>query len=130
MKNVMDILLTMDESRLEASTRDIEIKRLSEETGEKVVFTCHSLSMDKYIQIKENATNGDEIDTLELQIFAIIEGVKNPNFKSDELIGRFKAATPKELVKKLLRPGEINRIFEIISELSGFGGDTVQEIKN
>lgn len=134
MKNVMDLLLQMDESKLTKPTRDVEITRLSDMVGEKVVFTCESVSIDKYAEIRENATHKkgetEEVDFIDLQVFLILEGVRAPNLKSEELRSKYKAATPKELAKKMLLPGEIKALYETIGDLSGFRETAVQEIKN
>ncbi|HEX2927559.1 MAG TPA: hypothetical protein VHP38_15100 [Ruminiclostridium sp.] len=130
MSNVMDLLLKIDEKNLDIPARDIEIKRLSKAAGDRVIFTCQAVNVDKYSEIRDNSTHGDETDTIDLQIFTILEGVISPDLKSGDLRNKYNAVTPKELVKKLLRPGEISRLFDIISELSGFGDDVIDEIKN
>ena len=43
---------------------------------------------------------------------------------------KFKASTPKELVRKLLLSGEIANIYAEISSLTGFGEGAVKEVKN
>lgn len=136
MKKTIDLLLNADLSMLKKPCKEVELKRLSELLGEKVIFKCEGIAADKFAQIQEGVLvlndEGDfeNIDTQELQIFTIIEGVKEPRLKNSELIEKFQAVTPKELVKKLLLPGEISHLYNIISELSGFNSDTVVEIKN
>lgn len=134
MKNVMDLLLQTDENKLVKPTKDVEITRLSGIVGEKVIFTCEGMMIDKYAEMRDNATrakgDGEELDALDLQVFMVLEGVKSPSLKSEELRGKYKAATPKELVKKILLPGEIKRLYETIADLSGFGDEAVQEVKN
>ena len=43
---------------------------------------------------------------------------------------KFKASTPKELIRKILLSGEIANIYAEISNLSGFGDGSVKEVKN
>ena len=75
-----------------------------------------------------------DLDLALLQIFVVIEGVVDeadkPMFKNKDLLSKFKAQTPKELVRKLFLSGEIASIYGEISGLSGFGDNAVQEVKN
>jgi hypothetical protein len=135
-KNTLDLLLKSDVTKIKRPVKKVEIKRLSELLGESVVFNCEALDAEKFNEIQEGALMISEkgefenINTSELQIFTLIEGVKEPNLKSKELLEKFSAVTPKELVKKLLLPGEISNLYNIISDLSGFNKDNVVEIKN
>lgn len=135
-KNTLELLLKSDLSKIKRPTKEVEITRLSEVLGEKVVFKCEALDAEKFNEIQDNALVINEkgefqnINTSELQIFTIIEGVKEPNLKSKELLDKLGVITPKEAVKNLFLPGEISNLYNVISELSGFNKDTVQEIKN
>lgn len=131
----MDLLLKLNPEEIRKPQKQVELKRLSRILGGKAVFTCEAISADKFAEIQEKAVkveNGqlEDIDTSEIQIFAILEGVKDPNLKLKELREKLGAPTPKELVKKLLLPGEITQLYNVISDLSGFGSDAVEEIKN
>lgn len=134
--NTLDLLLKSDLSKVRRPIKVVEIKRLSDSLGESVLFKCEALDAEKFNEIQENALSINEkgefenINTSELQIFSIIEGVKEPNLKSKELMNMFGAPTPKELVKTLLLPGEISNLYNVISDLSGFTKDAVSEIKN
>ncbi len=135
-KSTLDLLLKVDLDKIKKPMKEVEVKRLSEILEEKVVFKCEALDAEKFGEIQDSAihmnSNGefDSLDTNELQIFTILEGVKEPSLKSKELLEKFGAVTPKELVKKLLLPGEISSLYGVISDISGFKGDTVIEIKN
>lgn len=136
MNNILDLLLKADLTKIRRPIKNVEIKRLSEVLGETVVFKCEALDAEKFNEIQENALQINEkgefesINTSEMQIFAILEGVKEPNLKSRELMDKFGAVTPKELIKALLLPGEISNLYSMISDLSGFTKDAVAEIKN
>jgi hypothetical protein len=123
--NVIDLLLNTDGNKLKMPTKEVEIKRLSRAAGEKVIFKLESISMDKYVDIGEMSK--DPGDT---QIFAIIEGVKEPNLRDKDLMNKYNSVTPKDLVKKLLLPGEIGTLYSEVSELSGFDKDMIEEVKN
>jgi len=130
--STLDLLLKMDETKIKKPTKGVEIRRLSEVAGEKVVFVCEAVTHNKMAEIQEMAFDikSQQMDIQEMQVMTVLAGVKEPNFKSKELLEKFHAPTPKELVQKLLLPGEITNLYNVISELSGFGSDAVAEVKN
>jgi len=130
--NTLDLLLKLDESKIKKPTKQVEIKRLSEILGEKVVFTCQAVTANKMAEIQEMVLDvkTQQIDVQEMQIMTVLAGVKEPNLKSKELMEKFNVPTPKELLQKLLLSGEITNLYNVISELSGYGPDSVAEVKN
>ena len=130
--NTLDLLLQMDESKLKKPSKDIEMKRLSELLGEQVIFKVEALSPAKMEEVQELCMDEktDNINLAELQLLTTIEGVKEPNLKSKELMDKFGVYTPKDLVRKILLPGEIISLYGIIGDLSGFDGGIVEEVKN
>lgn len=132
--DILNLLLSADLTKIKVPEKKVKIERLSEDLGVDVIFTCRAIAPDKMEEIQENAmrvVNGEpDLDVTEMQIFTVIEGVKDPNLKDKELREKFNALTPKELVNKLLLPGEISRLYRIISDLSGFGDKAVTEVKN
>jgi len=132
MNQTLDLLLQVDEAKLIKPRREVEIKRLSESVGQKVVFTCEAITPAKMAEIQEMVMDvrKQEVDIPEMQLMTVLAGVKEPNLKSNELLDKFKAPTPKELLLRLLLPGEIQSLYNIISELSGYGEKAVEEVKN
>lgn len=132
--NVLDLLLGVDAGKIQKPRKEVKIKSLSEALGQDVVFIVEALTSDQYDKIQQNSLtiNGKDVDInmQDMQIFTIIEGTVDPNLKSKELREKFGAPTPKELVKTLLLSGEIMQLYNIISELSGFNENAVQEVKN
>lgn len=136
--NVLDLLLGSDIGDIKLPTKQVEIKRLSEVYGAPFVVTCKALSPDKYEEVQDMALDisGKEVDldVNLLQLFVVLEGVcdatEKPMFKNKDLLTKFKAQTPKELVRKILLSGEIASLYGTISELSGFGDSAVEEVKN
>ncbi|MBB6217496.1 hypothetical protein HNQ80_003617 [Anaerosolibacter carboniphilus] len=130
--NTLDLLLQMDLSKLKKPTRDVEIKRLSASAGNPVIFTLEALTPDKMNEIQEMCLDyeAEKMNLSELQLMTIVEGIKSPNFKSKELMDKFGVYTPKDLVKKLLLPGEIVNLYNLVGEISGFDENVVEEIKN
>lgn len=136
--NVLDLLLGSDIGEIKLPTSKIEITRLTELFGKPFVITCRALSPEKYEEVQEMAIKVQgkdvDLDVNLLQLFVVMEGVVDeagkPMFKNPDLIAKFKAKTPKELVRKLLLSGEITSVYSEIAKLSGFGDEAVKEVKN
>jgi hypothetical protein len=134
--NVLDLLLQADESKLIRPSKQVEIKRLSAAFGIPVIFTCEALTSNKYDKIQEDSVSIDiknkdaDFDMNTMRKLVVVEGVKEPNLKSKELRDKYKAPTPIEVVKAILLPGEIQELYSVITELSGFGENAVEEVKN
>jgi hypothetical protein len=128
----LDLLLKLDQTKLKRPTKEVEIKRLSAITDEKVVFVCEALTADEMAGIQEMVLDvkGQDVDVSEMQVLTVLAGVKEPSFKDQKLLSYYNAPTPKELLRKLLLPGEIAALYNNISELSGYGDGAVQEVKN
>lgn len=136
--NVMELLLGSDIGEIKLPTKQVEILRLSALYGAPFVVTCKALSPEKYEEVQDMALDVQgkdvDLDVNLLQLFVVLEGVcdetENPMFKNKDLMKKFKAQTPKELVRKILLSGEIANLYGEISQLSGFGDNAVQEVKN
>lgn len=136
--NVLDLLLGSDIGEIKLPTKKMEITRLSEVFGKPFIVTCKALSPEKYEEVQDMAlkVNGKDVDldVNLLQLFVALEGIVDdsgkPMFKNKELLTKFKASTPKELIKKVLLSGEITNIYGEIAKLSGFGDEAVKEVKN
>jgi hypothetical protein len=125
--NIIDLLLNTDKSKLQLPKKEVEIKRLSEAAGDKVIFKLEAIDMNTYTDIAQQ-----EKEIGDSRVFAILEGVKEPNLKDDRLLKKYECITPKELVKKMLLPGEIAGLYDEITSLSGFGdsiSEVVEEVK-
>ena len=136
--NVLDLLLGSDIGEIKLPTKRMEITRLTEVYGKPFVITCRALSPEKYEEVQDMAVavkgKDVDLDVSLLQVFVTIEGVVDeagkPMLKNRDLMAKFKAHTPKELVRKLFLSGEIASIYSEIAKLSGFGDDAVTEVKN
>lgn len=136
--NVLDLLLGSDINIIEMPKQEVELKRLSEKFGAPFIVVCEALSQDKYEEVQDLAieVNGKDFDINMnlLQTFIVIEGVRDQSgnllFKNKDLMSKFKAPTPKELVRKLILSGELTGLYTTISNLSGFGNGAVEEVKN
>lgn len=128
MSNIIDLLLETDPKKFEENNKkDYEIKRLSDILGEKFVITCHALTDEQVDHVSEISNNHTETKYNSLIESCRIEGKR---FNNRELMDRFGASTPKDLLKKVLKPGEVYSLFLEINALSGYGRDVVKEVKN
>ena len=136
--NVLDLLLGADINEIALPSKEFEVTRLSKVFGKPFVVKCQALSPEKYEEVQNLAleVKGKDVDldVSQLQLFTVIEGVMDmegkPLFKSAELRQKFKAPTPKELIRKLLLSGEIVAIYTEIARLSGFDDGAISEVKN
>lgn len=136
--NILDLLLGSDIGEIKLPTKQMEIVRLSELYGTPFVVTVSALSPEKYEEVQDMAVSikgkDADIEITLLQLLVVMEGVVDPSgkpmFKNKELMQKFKASTPKELIRKILLSGEVANIYTEISNLSGFGDNSVKEVKN
>lgn len=136
--NILDLLLGSDIGEIKLPTKQVEITRLTEAYGKPFIITCKALTPERYEEVQDMAVNVQgkdvDLDVTLLQLFVTIEGVVDeagkPLFKNKDLMAKFKAQTPKELVRKILLSGEITNVYSEIAKLSGFGEDAVKEVKN
>lgn len=137
-KSTFDLLLGMGNGKLQRPFKEVELKRLSQSAGEPVVFKCQALTMDEFEEIQEISMSISKKGELEnfsasrVQLFTVLQGVVEPNLKEPQLLEAFGVSTPKQLLEssKLLLPGEITQIYNMISSLSGFGEGSMEELKN
>ncbi len=120
--DVLDLLLKSDTTKL--PEKEYKHKRLSQLAGEPVIFKLKALPYGRADEI----TSG-EVPEGDLNVHIILAGVIEPDLKNKSLQEKYGAATPAELVKKLLLAGEINAIAREIERLSGFRTEVLEEIK-
>lgn len=88
-----------------------ELVRLSELYGEPVVLDLKGVPYGRALELK---------DMQDYEIQTVLAGDSSGTWKSTQLQERFGAATPAELVKKLLLPGEIRSVAVAVEQLSGY----------
>ena len=121
MADALDILLRAEIPQ--PQEKDFKHKRLSKLCGEEVIFTLKELGFSRVAEIKK-MHEGEE-----MEVHIVLAGVKAPDFKDKALLSKYGAATPAELVKKLLLPGEITDMSREIEKLSGYRTSSIEEIK-
>lgn len=132
--NTIDLLLGIDKGKFEKETTDIKIKSLSRKAEKDVFFTVKELSMDEFKKISDFATKKkrhgvSETNEVEVALNTILKSVVQPNFKDEKLLEYYEVETPKELVKKLLKAGEIMEVYREIEKVSGYNQDEEDEEK-
>lgn len=133
--NLVEKLMKMDRNKLEQIPMgEVEIKRLSDLCGEPFIVKCKAISGNRHTELTALMTNkkGD-LDlgkAYKVNTLMVVEGVVEPDLKNEELQKHFGCKTPKDLAEKLFPGGDMAKVGELISELSGFTKETDEEIKN
>ena len=120
MSNTLDLLLKMELPH--PPEKVVKLKRLSQICGAPVELKLRALSYSKAAELTSSVMD-------DLNVHIILAGVVEPNLKDRELLEKYGAATPAELVKKLLLPGEIESLAREIERLSGYRTNTIEEVK-
>lgn len=133
--NLVEKLMKMDRNKLEQIPMgEVEIKRISDLCGEPFIVKCKAISGNRHTELTALMTNkkGD-LDlgkAYKVNTLMAVEGVVEPDLKNEELQKHFGCKTPKDLAEKLFPGGDMAKVGELISELSGFTKETDEEIKN
>ena len=132
---LIDILMETDPDKLaRRSTEDIEIKRLSKLFGSPFTVTVKAVPGERYTEIAGNMMddNGkvDYSKGHDVNMMIAIEGIVSPDVKISDVQKHSGCASPKDLMDKLFNGGEISKIADAVTELSGYGKDTEKKVKN
>lgn len=133
---IIDFLMSIDRDKLtEVPTEKVRAKRLSEIAGEDVFVTVSALPGDRYAEISTTSVRNGKLDfsrVYDMQSLMVAEAVKDPDLKNAELQRHFGAATPRDLARILFPGGEIAKLADVVTELSGYSGDEglVEQVKN
>lgn len=133
---IIDFLMSLDRDKLtEVPTERVRAKRLSEIAGEDVFVTLSALPGDRYAEIAGGNVRKGEFDysrAYDMQSLMVAEAVKDPDLKNADLQKHFGAATPRDLARILFPGGEIAKLFDVVTRLSGYGEDEglVEQVKN
>ncbi len=122
MKSVLDILMQTEVA--EQQTKKLKIKRLSKLAGEDVVISIKEISYSRVAEIRKAHE-----DNPEMEVHIVLASVVDPDLKNSELMAKYKATTPAELVKKLFSPGEIADISRAAQRLSGYLTITLEDVE-
>nr|DAS87656.1 MAG TPA: tail assembly chaperone protein [Caudoviricetes sp.] len=133
---IIDFLMSIDRDKLtEVPTERVRAKRLSEIAGEDVFVTVSALPGDRYAEISTTSVRNGKLDfsrVYDMQSLMVAEAVKDPDLKNGDLQRHFGAATPRDLARILFPGGEIAKLADVVTELSGYSEDEglVEQVKN
>lgn len=131
--NFAEALLAADAAKMtKKDTKDYEVPRLSKLLGFPFVLHLTRLPFKRVREIQDNATVYDkqgrpQADNYKLFMGLLCDGVSNPEFSNPEVLKHYNCATKKDLFLKLLKPGEIQEAAQAMSDLCGFGADSIEE---
>lgn len=135
--NLVDALLAADVGTVtKKQTKDYEVVRLSKVLGTPFVLKLQEITDRHMTEIMQNAIKMnkrgkvEKTDYYSLKMNVITEGVVNPEFTDLRILKRFKVATKKELLGKLLNSGERQNIYDEIQKLSGYNSEDAEEKVN
>ncbi len=136
MTNALDLLLG-NEELLQKPSKEFIVRRLSRGDVE-FKLTLEAVTMNQFKHIQQMCTDKrGTVDAIGVQVMLLTYGVREFNNKlaenKDKLQDTFTklgVANSEGLVQKVLLPGEISTIASEITDLSGFGDDMVEEVKN
>lgn len=124
--NVVDVLLgsRLPDMRKALPTKQVEVPRLSQETGKPVVFTLRGLSYDQVRKLQDKSRG-------EQAVYGVLYGCVSPSWKDPRLLDKDRGiATPTDAIKAVLMSGEIDDLFLEIQRLCGYLFRTIADIKN
>ena len=133
--NTIDLLMKMDAGTItKVPTGEMEIKRLTELIGEKFVVKYKALNGRRITELSQTTLDGNGNlvggKAYDGNLILIGEAMISPDLKDKDLQKHFGAASPKDLADKLFNGGEVRKIAGEIMQLSGYGNNTDEEIKN
>lgn len=129
--NAVDLLLKMDRGKVKAiPTKEIEVKRLSAIAGQPFKVRLQAVPGEKWNDIAGTVSGADDAANYKSSKHLLLAGMVDPDLKSHELQEAYGAASPLDLLEKLFLAGEIMNIAAEVTDLSGFGGDPEEKVKN
>ena len=120
MEKNSDILAEKEQAKM-------EVKRLSKAFGEPFVVSCSPISQKQLTYVAENAKTMQEQRAYFILECCRVEGKKFSDKKWLDWTGCLKG---EDVIRKLFRTGEISTLYNKISDLSGYGDNAIEELKN
>lgn len=123
--DLIEKLLGCGKTVLDRPTTEVEITRLSALIGQPFIVKIHALT----------AKELDEAPKDNFKTHVILAAVESPDLCDSRLAemlrpqGRNAKLTPAETVNALLLPGEAVNLYNAITDLSGFGEDSIKDLR-
>ncbi len=132
--NLTEMLLASDISEFSMPEKELEIKRLSNLYRHPFVITFRAIRPDEEEEIQRDCMtitkDGVDLDSSRMKYSTAAKCILSPDIRNKELQKKFNAENHMELLKKMFLIGEVSAVYDQIQELSGYGKDKVEEIKN
>lgn len=122
--DIIEMLLGCGNTVIDRPVREVEITRISGMIGQPFVLKIHALT----------AKELDDAPKNDFKVHVIFSATEYPDFSDRRLAeflkpeGRNTKLTPVEVLSTLLLPGEIVNLYNAVTDLSGFGDDSIREI--
>ncbi|MFZ5987084.1 MAG: phage tail assembly chaperone [Bacillota bacterium] len=132
--NLTEMLLASDINEFRMPEKELEIKRLSNFYKQPFIITFRAIKPDEEEEIQRDCMtitkDGVNLDSSRMKYLTVAKCLLNPDVRNKELQKKFNAENYMELIKKLFLIGEVSAVYDQIQELSGYGKDKVEEVKN
>lgn len=132
-KSLLDMLMGFDKE-IDVPTKKLKINRLSELMGTDFIVEVKGLSAKRFTElvsdIKAKDGSVDLSKAYDANVRIATAGLVDPPLKDKDLQEHFGAATPGQLIEKIFNGAEIGAMADAITELSGFSGNVIDEVKN
>lgn len=92
----------------------------------KQVYTLREKCTNRY---KERGQAVERLDEEAFNVGLIAQATVKPNWADTQLISKFNASGPGEVIKRVLLAGELSMLGDAVMDISGFNLD-IEELKN
>ncbi len=129
--NAVELLMKMDKGKVKAiPTREVEVKRLSAIAGQPFMVKLKAVPGEKWNDIAGSINSGDDAANYKSSKHMLLAAMVDPKLSDHDLQEAYGAASPFDLMEKLFLAGEIMSLAAEVTDLSGFSGNVVEEVKN
>ena len=133
--STIDLLMGLDAEKITAvPMKELKLTRLSELTGADFIVKVKAIPAKRFTELVSDirAKDGgvDTAKAFDANIKIALAGLVDPSLKDVDLMEHFGASTPGQLIEKIFNGSEIAAIADAVTELSGFSGNVVEEVKN
>jgi len=132
--NTVELLMGMGQAKIEeVPTKKLRIKRLSELAGADFIVTVKAIPAKRFSELVNGVTEKGRVDTgkaYDANVKVALAGMVDPDMKNKDLMEGWGCSTPGQLIQKIFKGGELAAIADEITDLSGFGGNVIEEVKN
>ena len=134
MSNI-DLLMGLDTEKIaEVPTKELKLKRLSELTGADFIVKLKAIPAKRFTElvsdIKAKDGSVDMTKAYDANVKIALAGLVDPSMKDKDLQEKFGCSTPGQLIEKIFNGAEIGVMADAVTELSGFSGNVIEEVKN